>query len=101
MDDFEQCPHFFVGVGFSRRAGFSANLLTCYVKHDIMFRVKGGEAVAQESRAEYFRNRRERFKIFSVEVEREKMERFEASLRRQKRSKAEWLNEKIDEELSR
>lgn len=57
--------------------------------------------MAQESRAEYFRNRRERFKIFSVEVEREKMERFEASLRRQKRSKAEWLNEKIDEELSR
>lgn len=57
--------------------------------------------MAQESRAEYFRNRRERFKIFSVEVEREKMGKFEASLRRQKRSKAEWLNEKIDEELSR
>lgn len=57
--------------------------------------------MAQESRAEYFRSRRERFKIFSVEVEREKMGKFEASLRRQKRSKAEWLNEKIDEELSR
>ena len=54
-----------------------------------------------ESRAEYFRERRTKFKTFSVAVEREKMEQFEAALRKQNRSKAEWLNEKINEELSR
>lgn len=54
-----------------------------------------------ESRAEYFRERRTKFKSFSVAVEREKMERFEKVLREQKQSKAEWLNEKIDEALSK
>ena len=53
----------------------------------------------QESRAEYFRERRLRFKSFSVEIEREKMERFEKKLGEMQTSKASWLNEKIDEEL--
>ena len=55
--------------------------------------------LAPESRAEYFRNRRAKFKTFSVEVDREKMERFEKALSNSQKSKAEWLNEKIDEEL--
>lgn len=54
-----------------------------------------------ESRAEYFKERRNKFKSFTVEVDREKMERFEKKLSEQQKSKAEWLNGKIDEELGK
>ena len=57
--------------------------------------------MSQESRAEYFRERRLRFKTFSVEIEREKIERFEKKLIDMHVSKASWLNEKIDEELGK
>lgn len=55
--------------------------------------------MAPESRAEYFRDRRTKFKSFSVEVEREKMERLEKKLSDESKTKASWLNDKIDEEL--
>ncbi len=51
------------------------------------------------SRAGYFKERRTKFKSFSVEVERKKMERFEKKLNECQTTKAEWLNQKIDEEL--
>lgn len=54
-----------------------------------------------ESRAEYFKERREKFKSFTVEVEREKMERLEKKLSEQSKTKASWLNEKIDEEIGK
>lgn len=57
--------------------------------------------MAPESRAEYFRDRRTKFKSFSVEVEREKMERLEKKLSNESKTKASWLNEKIDEELGK
>lgn len=53
------------------------------------------------SRAEYFKERRMKFKSFTVEVEREKMERFENRLSEKKTTKAEWLNQKIDEEIGK
>lgn len=56
--------------------------------------------MAPESRADYFKERRKKFKSFTVEIEREKMERLEKKLRKQNTSKAEWLNKKIDEEIS-
>jgi hypothetical protein len=52
-----------------------------------------------KSRAQYFRERRKDRKSFVVEVEREKMERFEEKLKEKNISKVKWLNEKIDEEL--
>lgn len=55
--------------------------------------------MAPESRAEYFKERRAKYKSFTVEVEREKMEQFETKLKKAGASKAEWLNQKIDEEL--
>lgn len=55
--------------------------------------------VSPESRAEYFKERRTKFKSFTVEVEREKMEKFEKKLSKVQTTKAEWLNNKIDEEL--
>ena len=57
--------------------------------------------MAQSSRADYFKNRRSKFKSFTVEVERDKMERFEEKLRILETTKAEWLNKKIDEEIGK
>ena len=57
--------------------------------------------MAEESRAEYYRNRRVRFKAFHVEVEKERMAQLEQRLAEQKLSKREWLDQKIDEELGK
>lgn len=57
--------------------------------------------MSPESRAEYFRERRSKYKLFTVEVDRQKMERFEQKLKDQSESKADWLNRKIDEELGK
>lgn len=53
----------------------------------------------QRDRAQYFRDRRKKIKAFAVEVDKEKMERFEEKLKEKNISKVKWLNEKIDEEL--
>lgn len=55
--------------------------------------------IAENSRADYFKERREKFKAFHVEVEKKKMEAFEQKLNAKKQSKKEWLDEKISEEL--
>lgn len=57
--------------------------------------------IAENSRANYFKERREKFKAFHVEVEKEKMEAFEQKLSIKKQSKKEWLDEKISEELKK
>ena len=62
---------------------------------------KGVKKIADKSRAEYFKKRRESQKTFSVVLERGKLEKFESKLQEQKRTKTEWLNEKIDEELGK
>lgn len=54
----------------------------------------------ENSRADYMKSRREKYKMFSVEIEREKMNRFETVLNKKQVSKSEWLNKKIDEEIS-
>ena len=65
----------------------------------MVMRNQGGENVPQRDRAQYFRDRRKKFKYFSVEVDMQKMERFEEHLKQKNISKTDWLNEKIDEEL--
>ena len=57
--------------------------------------------IADKSRADYMKARRESKKTFSVSVDKEKMIRFEKKISEQKQTKVEWLNEKIDEELNR
>ena len=57
--------------------------------------------IAGNSRADYFRQRRENRKSFSVLLEREKAEKFEQKLKELNKTKAEWLNERIDEELKK
>jgi len=51
--------------------------------------------------AGYMRARREKYKAFNAEVEREKLERLESKLTKQDKTKKQWLNEKIDEELEK
>lgn len=57
--------------------------------------------MAGKSRAEYFRERRKTMKQFNVMLKREKVEALETKLRILGRTKADWLNEKVDEELSK
>lgn len=57
--------------------------------------------IAENSRAEYFRERRKVMKQFNVMLKKEKIEEFEKVLKEQNKTKVEWLSEKIDEELSK
>lgn len=54
----------------------------------------------EKSRAEYFRKRREERKNFSVYVDKDKAEKLENKLKYQNLSKAQWLNDIIEEELT-
>ena len=47
------------------------------------------------------RKRRKGSKPFYVEIEESKMEKFEKKLEDNSKTKKEWLNEKIDEELKK
>lgn len=51
--------------------------------------------------AEYYRKRRETIGQFSVPVTREKLKALSEKLEAQHKTKTQWLNEKIDEELSK
>ena len=57
--------------------------------------------MAGKSRAEYFRERRKAMKSFNVMLKREKVEALEAKLKTEGRTKAQWLDEKVDEELGK
>lgn len=57
--------------------------------------------MSPKSRAEYFKERRKVTKAFYVEVESEKMEKLESKLSDEKKTKKEWLNQKIDEEIGK
>ncbi len=52
-----------------------------------------------ESKAEYMKKRRSKFKAFHVEVEKERMELFEKHLQKTKQTKKEWLERKISEAI--
>lgn len=54
-----------------------------------------------ESRAEYFRERRKKIGQFSVPIARDKLDKLTKKLDEQSKTKTQWLNEKIDEELSK
>lgn len=57
--------------------------------------------MAPESRAEYMRERRKAIGQFSVPIAREKLNALTEKLNQQKKTKTQWLNEKIDEELGK
>jgi metal-responsive CopG/Arc/MetJ family transcriptional regulator len=55
--------------------------------------------VAEKSRAEYYRKRRETRKQFMVLLDKELLERLDRKIRANGMSRAEWLRKKIAEEL--
>ena len=57
--------------------------------------------MAEKSRADYFKKRRESRKSFSVLLDKEKAEKFEERLEIINKTKSQWLYEKIDEELNK
>lgn len=57
--------------------------------------------IGEKSRAEYFRERRKIMKQFNVMLKREKIEALEKEIKRQGKTKVEWFEEKIDEELGK
>lgn len=57
--------------------------------------------MAEKSRADYFKKRRESRKSFSVLLDKEKVERLEEKLKTINKTKSQWLNERIDEELNK
>ncbi len=61
---------------------------------------KGGVIIAEKSRAEYFKQRRESRKSFSVLLPAEKVIAIEKWLGEHGKTKTAWVEEKIDEELS-
>lgn len=48
---------------------------------------------------EYYRKRRETIGQFSVPLSREKLNALTEKLKKQNKTKTQWLNEKVDEEL--
>lgn len=55
--------------------------------------------MAPESRAEYFRKRRESIGQLNVSVSKERLMALEEKLKIKGQTKTQWINEKIDEEL--
>ena len=56
--------------------------------------------MAPSNSAEYYRKRRETIGQFSVPISRDKLNALTEKLKAKKKTKTQWLNEKIDEELS-
>jgi hypothetical protein len=68
--------------------------------HDIIVsRNKEVRIISEKSRAEYFRKRRESRGKFYVEVEKERLDKLFAKLEDENKTKTEWFNEKLDEEI--
>lgn len=61
----------------------------------------GGDDLSPESRAEYFRKRRESIGQLNVSVPKDKLEALEKRLKEQGQTKTQWVNQKIDEELGK
>ncbi len=57
--------------------------------------------MAPGNSAEYYRKRRETIGQFSVPIARVKLNALTEELKKQNKTKTQWLNEKIDEELGR
>lgn len=57
--------------------------------------------IEKKSRAEYFRERRKSKRDFNVLIPNEKYDAIDKKLKEQKKTKTEWLIEKIDEETKK
>lgn len=55
--------------------------------------------MAPSNKPEYYRKRRETIGQFNVPLSREKLDMLTEKLKEQHKTKTQWLNEKVDEEL--
>lgn len=55
--------------------------------------------VAKRNTSEYFKERRKTIGQFNISVPREKLNALEEKLKEKGKTKTQWLNEKIDEEI--
>ncbi len=62
-------------------------------------RNKEVRTIAQDSRADYMKERRKKTRNFSVELDREKFDKLEKKLSEKGITKKKWLNDKVDEEI--
>ena len=62
---------------------------------------KGGEEVAEKSRAEYFRERRKAMKQLVFMVDKEKAEALDKKLAEKGEGRTEWFRKKLDEEIGK
>ncbi len=62
---------------------------------------QGGDILVDKKRADYFKERRKTIGQFSVSVSREKLEALDKKLKENGITKTAWLNQKIDEEISK
>ncbi len=65
----------------------------------LLVTIKEVDKVTSKSRADYFRERRKKTSAFYAEVDTEKLGKLEEKLTEKRKSKKQWLDEKIDEEL--
>lgn len=61
--------------------------------------MKGGTII--NSRADYMKTRRENKKTFSALIDKDKALKLESQLKSKNKSKREWLEEKIDEDIKK
>ena len=57
--------------------------------------------IIAKSRAEYLRKRREDKKTFSVLIDKERIDKLEHKLQEDKKTKKQWLEEKIDNDTKK
>ena len=57
--------------------------------------------IIAKSRAEYLRKRREDKKTFSVLIDKEKIDKLEHKLQKDNKTKKQWLEEKIDNDVKK
>lgn len=57
--------------------------------------------VAKRNMSEYFKERRKTIGQFNISVPREKLNALEEKLKEKGKTKTQWLNEKIDEEIGK
>lgn len=62
---------------------------------------KGGEEVAEKSRAEYFRERRKSMKQLVFMVDKEKAEALDKKLAEKGEGRTEWFRKKLEEEIGK
>ena len=61
---------------------------------------KGGERMQKESRAEYFRERRKKFRQLVFVVDNAKADKLDEMLQKEGKTRSRWFREVLDEKIS-